>query len=121
MSRMPDLPKEIWYVFVGIIVIWYLLANGTFWSTTETVVDSGVAVIKAGKTLCESKDVVMQELLKTAYDEAPENAKKILDKFRTGEKLTDCDYFQLYNSLKKDRLKNWALDESCNALVCSGI
>jgi len=55
------------------------------------------------------------------FGEGPEQAKKILDKFKAGEKLTECDYFQLYNSLEKKHVRNWVFDESCNALVCSGL
>lgn len=98
-----------------------LILNGTFSNTAETVIDSGAVVIDSGKTICEAKDMVMTELLGVAYDKASEEAKKILDKFRSGEKLTECDYLQLYNSLNKKHVKNWVLDESCNALLCSGL
>lgn len=121
MVDIPDLPKEVWYGFVGIIVIVTLIANGTFWNTAETIVEAGDTVIESGKTLCEAKDMVMEELLEIAYDDAPEQAKKILDKFKAGEELTECDYFQLYNTLNKKHVRNWLLDESCNALVCSGL
>lgn len=118
---MVEIPKEISYIVVGIIVVGALMYTGTFWSTAENVVDSGVAVINAGKTMCEAKEMVMTELLDVAYDEAPEQAKKILDRFKSGEKLTECDYLQLYNSLDKKHVKNWTFDAACNVLVCSEI
>ena len=65
--------------------------------------------------------MIIMELLDVAYDEASEQAKNILDRFKSGEKLTECDYLQLYNSLDKKHVKNWTFDVSCNALVCSGI
>lgn len=98
-----------------------MVANGTFSNTAKTAIDSGKSLIDGGKMICEAKEMVITELLNVAYDEASEEAKKILDKFRSGEKLSECDYFQLYNSLNKKHLRNWVLDESCNALICSGI
>ena len=118
---MGDIPKEIWYVIAGKIVVGTLFYNGIFWSTAENVADSGVAVIDAGKTMCEVKDTVLTELLDIAYDDVSEQAKKILDKFKSGEELTECDYLELYNSLDHRHVKNWTFDAACNAIVCSGI
>lgn len=117
---MSDIPKP-YLIIPLVIVIGALILNGTFSNTVETVIDSGSAIIDAGKTMCEVKDTVMTELLNVAYDNSSEQAKKILDKFRAGEKLTECDYLQLYNSLDKKHVKNWTFDAACNALVCSGI
>jgi len=97
-----------------------MTANGSFSNTAKTVVDSGKSLVDGGKVICDAKEMVMTELLNVAYEEAPDEAKKILDKFRSGEKLNECDYFQIYTSLDKKHLRNWALDESCNMLVCSG-
>lgn len=121
MVDIPEIPKKVYPIIGGIIVLWALIANGTLGSTTETIVNAGDTVIESGKTLCEAKDMVMEELLETAYDDAPEQAKKILDRFKAGKELTECDYFQLYNTLNKKHIRNWLLDESCNALVCSGL
>jgi len=121
MFEIPELSKPVQYVLVGLIVVGVLIWTGSFSTTAKTVVDSGEAVIEAGKTICEAKDIVMEELLDIAYDEAPEEAKKILDRFGSGEELTGCDYYKLYNTLNKKHIKNWIMDESCNALVCSGI
>ena len=53
---MVEIPNEMSYVIVGVIVVGILMYTGTFWSTAENVVDSGVAVIDAGKTMCEAKE-----------------------------------------------------------------
>jgi len=121
MSFIDDIPKPVWFLFVFVIVVFVMIANGTFSTTAKSVVDSEQSVIEAGKTMCKVKDIVLRELLDVVYDEAPEQAKKILDKFKTGEKLTECDYLELYNSLEKKYVKNWTFDAACNALVCSGI
>ena len=121
MSGISDIPKEVWYCFIGIIVILYLISNGTFFKTVDTVVDAGKDTVQAGVTLCGANDIVMKELLETSYDLAPANAKKILDKYKDGKQLTQCDYAQLYTSLKEKKIRNWAFDEACNALACTGL
>jgi hypothetical protein len=112
--------KITWYVFLvgGMILITF--SNGAFLNKAKSA-DLGDTIIEAGKTVCVSKDIVMDELIDLAYDRVPEEGKVIFDKFKAGEELTECDYFEIYKILNKKNIKSWILDESCNALVCSGI
>ena len=118
---IPRIPKPLWPIFLIIVGVIILYANGKLSITSKTEFEPTDTMIETGKTICVAKDLVMEEILKIAYEEAPIEAKEILDKFRAGEELSECDYFQLYKLLNKRNIKSWVLDESCNVLVCSGI
>ena len=115
-----SIPKIAWCVFLGVGVVLIVFSNGTFLNKVRTA-EPGETMIEAGKTVCAAKDIVMEELFDVAYEQVPEEGKIIFDKFRAGEDLTECDYFQLYKILNKKNIKSWILDESCTVLVCSGI
>jgi len=120
VANILSIPKITWFVFLGIGLVLIVFSNGNFLNKAETA-EPGETMIEAGKTVCAAKDIVMEEILEIAYEQVPEEGKVIFDKFKEGEELTECDYFQLYKILNKKNIKSWILDESCNVLVCSGI
>ena len=121
MFSVLRIPKPLWPIFLIVIGVIILFANGKLPIATKSELGPTETVIETGKTICVAKDLVMEELLKMAYEEVPMEAKEILDKFKEGEELSECDYIQLYKLLNKKNIKSWVLDESCSVLVCSGI